>query len=460
MSEAGRSTGPTPGPAASERSETARVRAPGPLRVALLAAALAWGSAACGAEENRERSRAGAQLPPAAATITGAELRAHVTALAHDSMRGRATRGPGLEKAVQYVSERFEEVGVPAAAEGGYRRNYVVSRTEPGPAAEQELVFRGPGGRERKLRVEHDFLPLPVGRHFADRGFTLGTPVPGAVPLALVRAAALPEELGRAVEAGEAAPVGWSAALRTSWSVERWTGTNVVGWIRGRDPEMRDEYVVLVAHLDHLGVGPSVDGDSIYNGADDNASGTAALLEVAEAFAAASRPPRRSVVFLAVSGEEEGLWGSRSYAERPPFPLDRTVAVLNMDMIGRNWRDTVAAIGMEHSSLGEAARRVARAHPALRLAVVGDRWPEENFFRRSDHYSFARRGVPALFLFSGLHGDYHRPSDEPGLLDYRKTARVARFVYLLTRRVADAPDPPAWDPDAYREFVEGAGENP
>lgn len=529
MNEYGRPTGSLPGPGASGRSGAAAVRAASPLRAALLAAAVAWGGAACGAEESRERSRSGALLPPAAATITGAEIRAHVNALAHDSTRGRSTRGPGLEMAVRYVAERFEEAGVSAAGEDGYRQSYVVSRVEPGPAAEQELVFRGPGGGESKLRAERDFLPLPVGptargegpvrvlpspsevvsapggvllvpsgargilrtvrdlpelarragaaaalvsvtagadlfrrvsRGFADRGFTLGAPVPGSVPLGLVRAAALPEALGRAVEDDEEAAAGWSAALRTGWSVERWTGTNVVGWLRGRDPEVRDEYVVVVAHLDHLGVGPPVDGDSIYNGADDNASGTAALLEVAEAFAAASRPPRRSIVFLAVSGEEEGLWGSRRYAERPPFPLDRTVAVVNMDMIGRNWRDTVAAIGLEHSSLGEAARRTARAHPALRLAVVGDRWPEEDFFRRSDHYSFARRGVPALFFFSGLHADYHRPSDEPGLLDYGKTARVARLVYLLTRRVADAPDAPAWNPDSYREFVEGIGENP
>jgi hypothetical protein len=221
---------------------------------------------------------------------------------------------------------------------------------------------------------------------------------------------------------------------------------NVVGLLPGSDPVLRDTYVVLSAHMDHVGIGrPDATGDSIYSGADDNASGTAALMAVAQAFAALPDRPARSIMFLAVSGEEKGLVGSRWYAEHPTVPLDAMVANINLDMIGRNAPDSIVVIGKEYSSLGPLVREVAEANRRLGLTVVPDRWPEERFFFRSDHFSFAAREVPALFFFAGVHEDYHRPSDTADRIDADKVERVARLVFLLTNEIARRPDAPAWD---------------
>jgi Zn-dependent M28 family amino/carboxypeptidase len=198
-----------------------------------------------------------------------------------------------------------------------------------------------------------------------------------------------------------------------------------------------------------------VAGDSIYNGADDNASGTAAVIELAQAFAGTAPRPRRSMIFLLVSGEEKGLWGSRWYAENPTFPIESTVANINIDMIGRNWTDSVVAIGKEESTLGASVERVAADHPELGVEVVDDQWPDERFYYRSDHYNFARQGVPILFFFTGTHEDYHRPSDEPERIGYEKMTRITRLLYYLGLDVANAPEKPEWDEAAYQRVVEG-----
>jgi hypothetical protein len=223
---------------------------------------------------------------------------------------------------------------------------------------------------------------------------------------------------------------------------------NVAGVIRGRDPELRETYVVVSAHMDHVGVGePDASGDSIYNGADDDASGTAVLLEIADAMARMD-PPRRSVLFLAVSGEEKGLLGSRWFVEHPTVPLDSIVANLNLDMVARNAPDTIVVIGQEYSSLGTALHAVAEGRrQELGLTVADDPWPEQRFFFRSDHFSFVREEIPALFFFAGTHEDYHRPGDEVDDIDADKAARVGRLVFYLTRTLADSEQTPTWDPE-------------
>jgi Zn-dependent M28 family amino/carboxypeptidase len=203
--------------------------------------------------------------------------------------------------------------------------------------------------------------------------------------------------------------------------------------------------VILSAHLDHVGVGRPVDGDSIYNGADDNASGTAALLEVAEAFSRLGVLPRRSIVFLHVSGEEKGLLGSRWYSDHPTLPLERTVANVNVDMIGRNSPDSVVVIGKTYSSLGPLAERVGERHPELRLTLSDDLWPEQRFFFRSDHFNFARKEVPALFFFTGVHECYHRPCDQVEGIDPDKAARISRMIFYLVHEIAESGDRPTWD---------------
>jgi len=231
------------------------------------------------------------------------------------------------------------------------------------------------------------------------------------------------------------------------------TAPNVVGVLEGSDPVLKDEYIVLSAHMDHVGIGAPVNGDSIYNGADDDASGTAAVLELAEALSQPGARPKRSVLFLTVSGEEHGLWGSAWFSEHPAAPMSQIVADLNIDMIGRNWKDTIVVIGKEHSDLGATLNRVNRAHPELGMRAIDDIWPEENFYFRSDHYNFARKGVPVLFFFNGTHPDYHGPDDEPNRIDAEKESRIIRLVYLITQEVGNTAQRPAWNPASYKKIV-------
>jgi hypothetical protein len=235
---------------------------------------------------------------------------------------------------------------------------------------------------------------------------------------------------------------------------------NVVGILEGSDPVLKSEYLVYSAHMDHVGTagqpgaGCRAQGaDSICNGADDDASGTVGVLELAEAFAQRGARPKRSVVFLTVSGEEHGLWGSEWFVNHPPVPLPRIVANLNADMIGRNWSDTIVAIGKEHSDLGATLNRVNRAHPELRMHAIDDRWPEQNFYARSDHYNFARKGVPILFFFNGVHAEYHRPGDSVEKIDAEKEARIVRLLFFVGQDVANAARRPEWMPMSYKSIV-------
>jgi Zn-dependent M28 family amino/carboxypeptidase len=216
---------------------------------------------------------------------------------------------------------------------------------------------------------------------------------------------------------------------------------------------LRDEYIVFSAHMDHVGINPSAGADSIFNGADDDASGTAGVLELAEAYSRPGARLKRSMIFLTVSGEERGLWGSEYFAQNAPVPMSQIVANINMDMIGRNWRDTIAVIGREHSDLGKTLARVNAEHPELGMTAIDDIWPQENFYFRSDHYNFAKRGVPILFFFNGTHEDYHRPGDSPDKLDAEKEARLLRLIYYLGVEIGNAVERPRWNEESYRKIV-------
>jgi Zn-dependent M28 family amino/carboxypeptidase len=157
-----------------------------------------------------------------------------------------------------------------------------------------------------------------------------------------------------------------------------------------------------------------------------------------------------------VSGEEKGLWGSEYYVTNPSVPLQQMVADLNADMLGRNWPDTIVAIGKEHSDLGATLNRVNQSHPELRMTAIDDLWPEERFYFRSDHYNFARKGVPILFFFNGTHPDYHGRDDEPDRIESEKAARIAQLIFYLGVEVADADQRPKWNPDSYRQIVSGS----
>jgi Zn-dependent M28 family amino/carboxypeptidase len=231
------------------------------------------------------------------------------------------------------------------------------------------------------------------------------------------------------------------------------TAPNTVGILEGSDPVLRKEYLVYSAHMDHIGITPG-QADSINNGADDDGSGTTGVIELAEAFSRPGGRPKRSIIFLTVSGEEKGLWGSRYFAEHTPVPVGQIVADINMDMIGRNWPDTIVAIGREHSDLGATLDRVNRAHPELGMTAIDDRWPEERFYFRSDHYNFARKGIPILFFFNGVHPDYHQVTDSPDKINSEKESRILKLLYYLGREIGDAPARPKWNPESYKDIVD------
>ena len=228
---------------------------------------------------------------------------------------------------------------------------------------------------------------------------------------------------------------------------------NVIGILEGSDSALRNEYLAYSAHIDHIGLG-STGPDSINNGADDNASGVAGLLELAEAFSRPGARPRRSLLFLTPSAEEPGLLGSAHFTDHPTVPLESIVANINMDLIGRNWPDSVIAVGPEQSDLGEVLREVTGAHPELRMTPIPDRWPEERIFYRSDHYNFARNGVPILFFTSGTHSDYHRPGDEAVRINTEKETRLVQLLFYLGYAVANRTERPRWVAESYRQIVE------
>ena len=239
--------------------------------------------------------------------------------------------------------------------------------------------------------------------------------------------------------------------------LDRALAPNVIGIVEGTDAKLRNEYVIYSAHMDHVGIGAPVEGDSIYNGADDDASGTIGLVELAEAFSQKGARPKRSIMLIGVSGEEKGLWGSRYFSENPTIDLKNAVANINMDMIGRNWTDTIVAIGKEHSDLGATLSRVNAAHPELNMVAIDDRRPEERFYFRSDHYNFARKGVPVLFFFNEVHDDYHQPSDHPEKIDAEKQARILQLLFYVGYDIGNAAARPKWNPESYAEIVEGPG---
>jgi Zn-dependent M28 family amino/carboxypeptidase len=248
---------------------------------------------------------------------------------------------------------------------------------------------------------------------------------------------------------------------------------NVAGILRGGDPALRDQVVVLSAHLDHLGIGEAIAGDRIYHGAMDNASGVASILEIARALHQAAehgQRPRRSIMFLAVCAEEKGLLGSRYFAAHPTVPPHQLVADLNIDMfLPIHPLHFLTVEGLEESSLGDDAKTVGTA---AGIEVVPDRFPDENSFVRSDQYSFIRQGVPALaFSFGQAPGSpeerevrvwlgrhYHAPSDDVNQpVDLAAAAQFNQIILDLAKRVADEPARPAFKKESFfRRFAQPA----
>ena len=263
--------------------------------------------------------------------------------------------------------------------------------------------------------------------------------------------------LGTPADGSPLLPAGWPADDRPQALPGRFVAElpqrreafvdyNVVAAIRGRDPALQSTYVALGAHYDHIGIVTAVHGDSIANGADDDGSGSVALLAVAGAMQR-SGPARRSVLFVWHVGEEEGLLGSSWFADHPTVPIDSIVAQLNADMIGRNDAGQLSIVGPlvapNHQSrrLGAIVDSVnARQHPPFRLdRSLDDADHPEHIYERSDHFNYARKGIPIVFFTTGLHPDYHQPGDELSRIDFDKLARVTRLLHDVALAVADAP---------------------
>jgi hypothetical protein len=443
---------------------------------------------------------------PAQESITADRIARHIEVLAHDSLRGRATPSPGLDAAARYVAAELRRAGLrPAQGTDLVVRWPLVTRQRiageirvVGTAGDDVLVY----GTD--FAVMAAGIPEVEGQLVPDADLRDSAAIRGRIPLlrlsgddwhgsahaaarvarragalavvlvldsaqAVAPVAAVGIQMDHSATAAPAVLVTPAAARRllagkspaaVSIRIPERADTALVpyvlGVLPGRDARLRDEYVVVSAHLDHLGVGtPDERGDSLYNGADDNASGVAALVEMAHALARVPSGTRRSVLFFATSAEELCLCGSEFFTRQPSPPLSALVADLNLDGIGRSWQqDTVSAEGSRYSSLGRTVRAAAAAHPELRLTVVDDQWPDRNYFLTSDQIWFARRGVPGIFLSStGPDRHYHRPSDETATIEPGFTARIARLAAWTVRAIADDPARPAWEPEARAQLA-------
>lgn len=272
-------------------------------------------------------------------------------------------------------------------------------------------------------------------------------------------------------EVGDSFDLSPSKQLKFTVAVKQEQGTtqNVVAVLEGSDAKLKNEYVAIGAHYDHVGIGNPVNGDSIFNGADDDGSGTVSVLAIAEAVAAGPRP-KRSLLFVWHAGEERGLWGSQYITDYPVIPLNQIIAQLNIDMIGRSKKEgdteprnvnltgpnEIYVIGskMMSTELGALSEKVNSSF--LKLAFnykYDDPKDPERFFFRSDHYNYARKGIPIIFYFDGVHEDYHRPSDHPDKIDYQKMEKVARTVMATLWALANSPERPKVDKQLPQELM-------
>ena len=368
-------------------------------------------------------------------------------------LRGAPERFPHDERAFHAKTSRKRAV----AAAHGAAGLLLFREAEEAERSPWEHSARNAGKRPSMAWLEPDGSPHGVERELRALA-SLSESGADALFAAAGRTRADAEKL--AAEPAHGFDLGVSVHLAYRSQHRQLQSPNVAGLLPGADPALAGEVVVVSAHLDHLGDGAAVDGDSIYNGFYDNAMGTSLLLETARAVAGAKERPRRSLLFLAVTAEERGLLGSQHFANHPPPGLGRLVANVNLDMpLFLFPAADVVAFGAEHSSLAEPAARAARA---AGFELGPDPFPEEVIFVRSDQYSFVERGVPAVYFVPGftsrdpqvdggktirgfLSTHYHEPSDEASLpVDWPSAVRFLRANVMLTRDIADADRAPEW----------------
>ena len=442
--------------------------------------------------------------PLRVAKVCAACVRAHMEFLASDALRGRGSATADELIAATYVASQLRAYGIaPAGDHGGFIQR--VALQQPNLTAPPQLTFTQPGageqaiwtyGREfavlslskahfsgplRVINVDQD-VPQASGSVILIRGGdkrkqrakALDLTSAGAVAAILTasaeRAARFQQKAGQLpdlpanmegqdasdLEAGlnllevspdaasalEALPENTLLNFTSSSTSEQKYTWNAIGILQGSDPSLQHVAVLLSAHLDHLGIGPAVNGDDIYNGADDDASGVTAVLELARVLGSGPKP-KRSVMFALFGSEETGRFGSRYFLRNPPLPLKQIVVNLEFEMLGRADPavppDTVWLTGWKRSNLGPALAE----HGAN---VVGDPHPEQNFFARSDNYALAKQGIVAQTISSyGLHRDYHQPSDDLAHIDFKHLDAAIGSLLRPLQWLVNSSFTPKWN---------------
>jgi aminopeptidase YwaD len=434
--------------------------------------------------------------------ICSACIRAHMEFLASDALRGRGSGTADELVAATYIAAELQAYGVePAGDNGGFlqRSSLLIRKFAEAPT----LTFIAPGdgkqivftngkdfvvseltreqfsGPLQKIDIDKKDLQIKEGsvvlitskdKHEARQtafvaaaqgatGVILAGPeepkqfetavrdLPRLKPQLEDQAGGEPgnvnvlELSADALKVLQDVPEGTGLHFEGSSTTEKGHTWNVVGKLRGSDPKLRNSAVILSAHLDHLGIGQPVNGDNIYNGADDDASGVAAVLEFARVLSAGPRP-RRTVIFALFGSEETGALGSAYFGEHPPLPLEKIAADLEIEMIGRPDSvvsdDNLWLTGWDRSNLGPALA----AHGAH---LVPDPRPEQNFFARSDNFGLAKKGVVAHTISSfGLHSDYHEPSDDLAHIDFKHLNAAIRSLLGPVEWLANSGFKPQW----------------
>lgn len=336
-----------------------------------------------------------------AETININDLEKHLNILASDSLEGRETGKIGQKKAAAYIANHFKKIGIKPPTK--YPKEIIEIQKKIEKILSVEI--------KKKDNIEKYYQKFKVktNRHLcklncSDCDTDFISKLTGA---------------------------------------NKWVkGENVLGYIEGTD--LKKELLIITAHYDHLGKHDSL----IFNGADDNASGTAAVLEIAEAFMLAkknNKGPRRSILIMPVSGEEKGLLGSKYYTEHPIFPLKNTIANLNIDMIGRvdEFHDTtnyIYLIGSDKLSkdLHNISEEINKKHIGIKLDYTFNADDDPNrYYYRSDHYNFAKNNIPVIFYFNGVHEDYHQITDTAEKINFKKMETITRLVFLTAWEIAN-----------------------
>jgi hypothetical protein len=345
--------------------------------------------------------------------ISADSLRGHLSFIASDLLEGRSTPSRGLEIAAEYIAAQFRRAGLEPVGDAGSKSYFQTSEWSVGQVKDNVAELAVDDGKQ-KMRARADQLAaIGVDVEHQSTGASGADAASGASEKPVVK-------------------------LR-----------NVIGLLPGSDPALKDSYVIVSAHYDHIGVRPAGEGDRINNGANDDGSGTVSVIELASALAGLKQRPKRSVVFITWFGEEKGLQGSRYYGRHPVFPLEKTVAMVNLEQLGRTddserpKPNSATLTGFDFTDLGPIFRD---AGLKTGVEVYKDEKNSDAFFSRSDNQSMADAGIPAHTLcVAFIFPDYHKPGDHWEKIDYANLAKVNRTIALALLTIADNPEAPKWN---------------